>query len=60
MFEADEIDRTVVYKLPAEVVRRRGLVPLDETDVALQQIDLPEQLFDVIEHRVQLYLDPNG
>lgn len=60
MFEADEIDRTVVHKLPAEEVRRRSLILLDETDVALQQIDLPEQLFDVIEHRVQLYVDPNG
>jgi transposase len=59
MFEADEVDRTVVHKLPAEEVQRRGLVPLDETEVALQQIELPEQLFDVIEHRVQLYVDPN-
>ena len=59
-FAADEIDRTVVHKLPAKEVRRRGLVPLDETEPALQQIDLPEQLFDVIEHRVQLYVDPRG
>ena len=36
------------------------MVPLDKTEAALQQIDLPEQLFDVIEHRVQLYVDPNG
>lgn len=59
-FGPNEIDQIVVHKLPAEEVRRRGLVPLDETEVALQQIDLPEQLFDVIEHRVQLYVDPNG
>ncbi len=59
-FAADEIDRTIVHKLPAKEVQRRGLIPLDETEVALQQIDLPEQMFDVIEHHVQLYVDPNG
>ena len=60
MFEADDVDRTVIHKLPAEEVRRRSLVPLNETEASLQQIDLPEQLFDVIEHCVQLYLDPHG
>jgi|ETNmetMinimDraft_15_1059895.scaffolds.fasta_scaffold21825_1 regulator of replication initiation timing len=59
-FTADEIDQTIIHKLPAGEVCRRGLIPLDETEPALQQIDLPEQLFDVIEHRVQLYVDPRG
>ena len=59
-FAADEIDRTIIHKLPAKEVLRRGLILLDKTESALQQIDLPEQLFDVIEHRVQLYVDPNG
>lgn len=59
-FATDEIDRTVIHKLPVKEVRRRGLVPLEETEPALQQIDLPEQLFDVIEHHVQLYVDPSG
>ena len=59
-FADDEIDRTIIHKLPAKEVQRRGLIPLDETESALQQIDLPEQLFDVIEHRVQLYVDPRG
>jgi len=59
-FAADEIDKTIVHKLPAREVRRRGLVPLDETEPALQQIDLPEQLFDVVEHRLQLYVDADG
>lgn len=59
-FSDDEIDRTIIHKLPTEEVRRRGLIPLNETEPALQQIDLPEQLFDVIEHRVQLYVDTNG
>jgi transposase len=59
-FSDDEVDRVVIHKLPEEEVRRRGLIPLDETEVALQQIDLPEQMFDVIEHHVQLYEDSNG
>jgi hypothetical protein len=60
MFEADEVDQTIIRKLPAEEVHRLGLIKLNETESALQQIDLPEQLFKVIEHRVQLYVDPNG
>ena len=59
-FSDDEIDRIVIHKLPDDEVRRRGLIPLDETEPALQQIDLPEQLYDVIQHRVQLYADQNG
>jgi transposase len=60
LFEADEIDKTVVHPLPAEEVRRRGLVPLPQTESALQQIDLPKRLYEVIDHHVQLYLAPNG
>ena len=46
--------------MSAKEVRRRGLTPLDKTEPALQQIDLPEQMFDVIEHRIQLYVDADG
>ena len=60
LFEADEIDKTIIHKIPDKEVRRRGLIPLNKTESALQQIDLPQKLFDVIDHRVQLYLDPNG
>ena len=60
LFEADEIDKTIIHKLPANEVRRRGLIPMKETESALQQIDLPEKLFNVVDHRVQLYLDSNG
>lgn len=60
IFEADEVDKTIIHKLPTEEVHCLGLIKLDETELALQQIDLPEQLFNVIEHRVQLYVDPNG
>ena len=54
LFEADEIDQTVIHKISVEEVRRRGLIPLDKTESVLQQIDLPEKLFNVIDHRVQL------
>ncbi len=60
LFSPDEMDKTVVHKLPDEEIKRPGLVEFDETESALQQIDLPEKLFDVIDHRVQLYLAPNG
>ena len=51
-FPEDEVDRVVIHTLPDEEIRRRNLIPLDETEVALQQIDLPEKMFDVIEHHV--------
>ena len=60
IFKANEISKTIVHKMSAKEVHHRGLIPLDKTESVLQQIDLPEQLFNVIEHRVQLYLDPNG
>ena len=60
LFEADEIDRTVIHKISVEEVRRRGLIPLDKTESVLQQIDLPAKLYTVIDHHVQLYVDPNG
>lgn len=60
LFEADEIDRTVIHKISVEEVRRRGLIPIDKTESVLQQINLPEKLFNVIDHRVQLYVAPNG
>ena len=53
MFEAGDIDQTIIHKLPDEEVHRLDLTKLNETESALQQIDLPEQLFNVIEHRLQ-------
>ncbi len=60
LFETNEIDTTIVHKLSAKVIRCKGLVPLPETESALQQIDLPEKLYHIIDHRVQLYRAPNG
>jgi len=60
LFKDNEIDKTVTHKLPAKEIERRGLVALAETESALQQIDLPEKLYHVIDHRVQLYIDPKG
>lgn len=59
-FSPNEIDKTIVHCLPQEVVKRRGLVPINETESALQQIDLPKKHFSVTEHRAQLYHRPNG
>ncbi|RKY07191.1 MAG: hypothetical protein DRP56_06135 [Planctomycetota bacterium] len=60
LFAPDEIDKTVIHKLSAEEVHHRGSIPLQQTELALQQIDLPEKLYTVIDHRVQLYRAPNG
>jgi len=59
-FAPEQIDKTIVYELPDEEVERRNLTPLSETESALQQVGLPKKLYNVIEHRVQLYVDPNG
>jgi transposase len=60
LFEADEIDRTVIHKISVEEIRRRGLIVLNKTESVLQQIDLPAKLYTVVDHHVQLYVDPNG
>jgi len=60
LFKSSEIDKTIIHKISANEIKRKGLVPLPETESALQQIDLPKKLYNVIDHRVQLYLDPNG
>ena len=44
LFEDNEIDKTITHKLPAKEIERRGLVALAETESALQQINLPENL----------------
>ncbi len=59
-FPPDQVDKTIIHKLPAHEVQRRGLTPLKQTAVALQQVELPKRLFRVIEHRVRLYRTPNG
>jgi len=60
LFQADEIDTTIIHKLSAKEIKRRGLIPIEQTESALQQVDLPVKLYIVIDHRVQLYVDPNG
>ena len=59
-FAAEAIDQTIIHKLPDEEVRRRRLVELPRTALALPQITLPEKLYRVTEHRVQLYKTFDG
>ena len=59
-FTPEQINKTIIHELPDEEVQRRNLTPLNKTEPALQQVALPEKLYNVIEHRVQLYVDPNG
>ena len=59
-FPPEQVDTFEIHTLPADEIKRRGLIPLDETKMLLQQIDLPEKLYSIIEHRVQLYRTLNG
>lgn len=59
-FTPDQIDKTVIHELPSAEVRRRNLTPLDETESAQVQVDLPEKFYTVVDHRVRLYRRPDG
>jgi len=59
-FTQEEIDETIVHELSPEEVKRRGLTKLPQTESALQQVSLPQKLFYVTDHHVQLYMDKNG
>ena len=59
-FPPEQIDKTIIHELSDEEVARRNLTPLDKTESALQQVDLPQKLYNVIDHRVQLYVDRRG
>jgi len=54
-FTPEQIDQTIEYELRDKDVE--GLKPLDEWFV-IQQIELPEKMFYVTEHRARKYLDP--
>lgn len=51
-FTPDRIDRTCLYEFPPEEVRRRRLRPL-ETWFVLQQVELLERPYEVVEHRAR-------
>jgi len=55
VFTPEQIDQTIEYELRDKDVE--GLKPLDEWFV-IQQIELPEKMFHVTEHRARKYLDP--
>jgi len=59
-FTADQIDKTVIHELSSAEIRRHKLTPLDESESALVQIDLPEKLYTVVDHRVRLYQRLDG
>ena len=59
-FTLEQIDKTIIHELSTEDIRRKNLMPLDETESALQQIDLPTKFYNVIDHRVRLYKTSSG
>lgn len=56
----EQVDETILHELPADEVQHRRLIPLDEYEPALQQIDLPKKMIHVTEHHVRLYETPTG
>jgi len=54
-FTPEQVDKVIEYELKDKDVV--GLKPLDEWFV-IQQIELPEKMYQVIEHRGRKYLDP--
>jgi len=54
-FTPEEIDETIEYELRDKDAQ--GLAPLDEWYV-IQQVELPETMYTVTEHRARKYLDP--
>ena len=56
----EQVDETILHELPVDEVQRRRLLPLDEYELSLQQIDLPKKLIHVTEHHVRLYKTPTG
>jgi transposase len=53
-FESDQLDEVIEYEFKDKDAE--GLKPLDEWFV-IQQIELPEKMYKVIEHRARKYLD---
>jgi len=54
-FEPHEVDEVIEYELKDKDAV--GLKPLNEWFV-IQQIELPEKMYKVVEHRARKYLDP--
>jgi len=54
-FEPEQVDQTFDYELTAQDAAE--LEPLDEWFI-IQQIELPEKMYKVIEHRARKYFDP--
>ena len=59
-FTPEQVDKTIVHKLLDDEVKRRNLTPLNETESVFQQVDLPDKFYYAIDHRVQLYVGPDG
>jgi transposase len=54
-FEPQQVDKVIEYELKDKDAK--GLKPLDEWFI-IQQIELPEKMYNVIEHRARKYLEP--
>ncbi len=55
-FESEQVDEIIEYEFKDKDAK--GLKPLDEWFI-IQQIELPEKMYKVIEHRARKYRDPS-
>lgn len=60
LFTPEQVDKTIIHELPKAEVLRKNLTVLAETEMVLQQVELPTKLYKVIEHRVRLYKTTDG
>jgi transposase len=54
-FEAEQVDEIIEYEFKDKDAE--GLKPLDEWFI-IQQVELPEKMYKIVEHRARKYLDP--
>ncbi len=54
----DRVDETIVHEIPDDEVQQQNLAPLNEFEI-IQQIELVENPFHVVEHRLRKYTTPD-
>lgn len=55
----DRVDETVVHEIPDDEVQQQNLTPTDEFEI-IQKIELVENPFHVVEHRLRKYTTQDG
>lgn len=56
---SDRVDETIEYEINDHEIQRLGLTPTGDFEI-IQHIELPEAPVHVTEHRLAVYVDPDG